>query len=303
MPPGLRIETEPAAASAETPGGEPSAANPSLAQRARAFASNDGVSSHHPYLSGQGRLLEVAANSVASAVAAQAGGAGRVELCAALELGGLTPSRAQIAIARERLSIPLFVLIRPRAGDFLYTDADVETMRRDIETCVALGCDGVVLGALDAHGDVDLACCRALITAAGSIDVTFHRAFDVSRDPRQALEAVITLGCKRVLTSGAQASAPEGAALIHELIAQAAGRVVVMPGAGLRAGNIAALASATSAREFHASASQAIPSGMCQPASFSHAMHAGELRSNTEQVRAMVAALAAVPLNGDAVAR
>src|SRR5690349_22434158 len=198
-------------------------------------------------------MLEIAANSVASALAAQEGGAGRVELCTALELGGLTPSRAQIALARERLHIPLYVLIRPRAGDFLYSELECEVMQRDIETCAALGCDGVVLGVLDAEGNVDVMRCRALIAAAGTLGVTFHRAFDMSRDPARALEDIVALGCERVLTSGARASAVEGAALIRDLVVQANGRLAVMPGAGIAAQNIAALAAATGAREFHAS--------------------------------------------------
>jgi copper homeostasis protein len=237
------------------------------------------------------RLLEVAANSVASACAAQAGGAGRVELCAALELGGLTPSQATIALARERLRIPLYVLIRPRAGDFLYDEPECEAMRRDIEACAALGCDGVVLGVLDADGDVDVARCRALMAAAGGMGVTFHRAFDLARDPRRALEAIVALGCERVLTSGGQASAMEGAALIRALVAQAAGRVSVMPGAGVNAGNLAALAAATGAREFHASAKRQLPSGMRHRPARLAEMQGGELRSDVEQVRALVQAL------------
>jgi copper homeostasis protein len=236
-------------------------------------------------------LLEVAANSVASACAAQAGGAGRVELCAALELGGLTPSQATIALARERLRIPLYVLIRPRAGDFLYGEPECEAMRRDIETCAALGCDGVVLGVLDADGDVDVARCRALMAAAGGMGVTFHRAFDLARDPRRALEAIVALGCERVLTSGGQASAMEGAALIRALVAQAAGRVSVMPGAGVDAGNLAALAAATGASEFHASAKRQLPSGMRhRPAGLAE-MQGGELRSDEGQIRALVQVL------------
>lgn len=236
-------------------------------------------------------LLEVAANSVASALAAQAGGAGRVELCAALELGGLTPSHAVIAMVRERLRIPLYVLIRPRAGDFLYDEPECEAMRRDIETCAALGCDGVVLGVLDADGDVDVARCRALMAAAGGMGVTFHRAFDLARDPRRALETIAALGCERVLTSGGQASAMEGAALIRALVAQAAGRVSVMPGAGVDAGNLAALAAATGASEFHASAKRQLPSGMRhRPAGLAE-MQGGELRSDEGQIQALVQVL------------
>jgi len=241
-------------------------------------------------------ILEIAANSVASALAAQQGGAGRVELCTALELGGLMPSHAQIALARERLRIPLYVLIRPRAGDFLYSDLECETMRRDIETCAALGCDGVVLGVLDVDGRVDTARCRTLIAAAGKLGVTFHRAFDLSREPAQALEDIAALGCERILTSGAQASAVDGAALIRALVVQAAGRVAVMPGAGVTAQNIAALTAATGAHEFHASAKRQLPSGMQHRRPLLGDMESGELRSDVEQVRALAMALQAEPL-------
>lgn len=239
------------------------------------------------------RLLEVAANSPASALAAQAGGAGRVELCSALELGGLTPSHASIAMVRERLRIPLYVLIRPRAGDFLYDDDECEAMRRDIETCAALGCDGVVLGVLDADGGVDMQRCYELIAAAGHLGVTFHRAFDLVRDPRRALEDVIALGCERVLTSGGQASALEGAALIRGLIEQASGRIALMPGAGVTVDNLAALASATGAHEFHASAKRQLASGMRHRPPQLVDMQGGELRTDLEQVRALVQALRA----------
>ncbi len=241
-------------------------------------------------------ILEIAANSVASALAAQEGGAGRVELCTALELGGLTPSHAQIALTRDRLRIPLYVLIRPRAGDFLYGELECETMQRDIETCAALGCDGVVLGVLDADGDVDVARCRALVAAAGTLGVTFHRAFDLSRDSTRALEDIVALGCERVLTSGAQASAVDGVALIRDLVTQSNGRLAVMPGAGVTARNIAELAAATGAREFHASAKRQLPSGMRHRQARLPDMELGELRSDAEQVRALAAALQASAL-------
>ncbi|MGN2251171.1 copper homeostasis protein CutC [Frateuria sp. GZRe14] len=236
-------------------------------------------------------LLEVAANSVASALAAQEGGAGRVELCAALELGGVTPSYAEIATARDRLTIPLYVLIRPRGGDFLYNDFECEVMLRDVEACAALGCDGVVLGVLDAEGRVDHARCRALVGAAGRLGVTFHRAFDMVVDAAQALEAVIGLGCERVLSSGARTSAIDGAAALRALVEQAAGRLVVMPGAGVHAGNIATLARATGASEFHASAKRALPSGMRHRQPGLDDMATGEWRSDKAEVRAMVSAL------------
>jgi copper homeostasis protein len=236
-------------------------------------------------------MLEIAANSVASALAAQDGGAGRVEFCTALELGGLTPSHAQIALARERLRIPLYVLIRTRAGDFLYSDLECEAMQRDIETCAALGCDGVVLGVLDADGNVDTARCRALIAAAGKLGVTFHRAFDLTRDPLTALSDLIELGCERVLTSGAQTSAWEGAKLIRQLVERSTGRIVVMPGAGVDAGNIGTLRQITGASEFHASAKRRHPSGMQWQPERLKDMQGGEWRSDVDQIRGMVAAL------------
>ncbi len=235
-------------------------------------------------------VLEIAANSLASALAAQEGGANRIELCAALELGGLTPSYAQVALTRERVRIPIYVLIRPRTGDFVYSDAECETMQRDIETCVSLGCDGVVIGALDESGAVDAARCRALVAAAGRLGVTFHRAFDMSHGPETALEQIIALRCERVLTSGAQADALAGAALIGALVAQASGRISVMPGAGVNAQNIAKLRTLTGAREFHASAKRELPSRM-QGGKSLPGMVAGEVLSDVEQVRALVAAL------------
>lgn len=242
-------------------------------------------------MTGGPALLEVAANSVASALAAQAGGAGRIELCAALELGGLTPSHAQIALARERLRIPLYVLVRPRAGDFAYDDDECETMLRDIEACAALGCDGVVLGVLDADGSVDSGRCGALVAAAKGLGVTFHRAIDVSRDPLAALEDVVALGCERVLSSGAQPDALQGAALLRAMVQRAGERIVVMPGAGVDAGNVGALRAATGAREFHASAKRALPSRMRRPPARPLGMADGEIRTDAAAVRAMVAAL------------
>jgi len=236
-------------------------------------------------------LLEVAANSVASAQAAQDGGAGRVELCTGLELGGLTPSAALIAMVRERLHIPLYVLVRPRAGDFLYSDIECEMMQRDIETCAALGCDGVVIGVLDADGRIDSERCKPLVRSAGGMGVTFHRAFDLTVDPEQALEDAIALGCERVLTSGARASAVDGAPLIRRLVERSDGCIVVMPGAGVTPQNIAALAEATGATELHASAKRQLPSGMRHQRPELHDMESGEIRSDVEQVRALVAAL------------
>lgn len=237
-------------------------------------------------------LLEIAANSLASALVAQEAGADRIELCASLGEGGLTPSYATIALARERLRIPLHVLIRPRAGDFLYGDAEIETMLGDIETCARLGCDGVVIGALDADGNVAMAQCRSMIAAAGRLRVTFHRAFDLARDADRALDDLIALGCERLLTSGRRASALEGAATVRALIGRAAGRIVVMPGAGIDSGNIATLRERTGAVELHASAKRALPSGMAWRPDRLGDMQSGEVRSDAGEIRRMRDALA-----------
>jgi copper homeostasis protein len=236
-------------------------------------------------------LLEIAANSLASALAAQDAGAGRIELCASLEEGGLTPSYATIALARERLRIPLYVLIRPRAGDFCYSELELETMCGDIEACVRLGCDGVVIGALDTDGNIAMPACRTLIAAAGHLGVTFHRAFDITLDARRALENIVALGCARILTSGQRRSAPEGATLIRDLVDQAAQRIVIMPGAGINANNIAALRAATGAAEFHASAKRALESRMRYRSEQLTDLQGGELRSDPDEISRMLRAL------------
>ena len=237
--------------------------------------------------------LEIAANSLASALAAQEGGASRIELCAVLELGGLTPSPGQIALVRERLSIPVHVLVRPRAGDFAYADEDHATMLADIAHCAAIGCDGVVVGALTTDGEVDVARCRELVSAAGRLNLTFHRAIDVCGDPAAALEAIIGLGFSRVLSSGGGASAMEGSANLRRLIEQAAGRIEIMPGAGIDAGNIGALIAATGAREFHASAKRTLPSRMRFAPPDALGMAGGETRSDAAEVGRLVEALRA----------
>ena len=207
-------------------------------------------------------LLEIACDGLGSALAAQEGGADRVELFANLGAGGTTPSAGAIAATRAALTIPLHVLIRPRGGDFLYSRAELGAMLHDIELCLRLGCQGVVIGALDAAGNVDVATCRALVAAAGPLTKTFHRAFDVALDQREALEAIVALGCTRVLTSGGRASAPDGAPVIAALVRQAADRVGIMAGAGIGPAQVAPLIAATGVREIHASASAVRTSGM-----------------------------------------
>jgi copper homeostasis protein len=206
--------------------------------------------------------LEIASNSVASALAAQQGGADRIELFDNLAEGGTTPSHGSIAVARDRLQIALFVLIRPRPGDFRYDALETDIMLRDIAQCRQLGCEGVVIGALDADGDIDTALCRELVAAAGPMGITFHRAFDAARDLPAALEQVIALGCQRVLSSGGKASAEAGSAMLAQLVAQAGDRLSVMAGAGIAPGNVARIATATGCRELHASAKATRVSGM-----------------------------------------
>lgn len=199
------------------------------------------------------RLLEVAANSLESALQAQQGGADRVELCENLSEGGTTPSFGTIALAREYLAIALHVLIRPRAGDFVYSTNEWEAMRCDVELCAKLGCDGVVIGGLNADAKIDMDGCRMLMSAAGAMQVTFHRAYDCVSDRARALEQIIELGCSRVLTSGGADGAPQGAAAIAQDVTRAAGRLIILPGAGISPETVGALLRATGAQEVHAS--------------------------------------------------
>jgi copper homeostasis protein len=205
------------------------------------------------------QTLEICAASLPSALAAQAGGAHRIELCQNLEMGGITPSYGLLRQVLARVHLPVFGLVRPRPGGFVYSADELAIMRDDVEMCRELGCAGVVLGVLDAAGRVDVAACQGLIALAGDTKITFHRAFDTCSDQAQALEDIIALGCQRVLTSGGQATAEAGQAQLAALVAQAAGRLQIMPGAGISAENIRTLAAATGAQEFHASAKRQRP--------------------------------------------
>ncbi len=206
--------------------------------------------------------LEICANSVASCLEAQKGGAWRVELCAAIPEGGTTPSYGDIVLARELLQIKLHVIIRPRGGDFLYSALEHRIMLKDIENAQRLGVDGVVIGCLTPQGEVDMARNRELVDAAAGMSVTFHRAFDMCHDPFESLERIIELGCDRLLTSGQQPKAEQGIELLQELVKKAGDRMIIMPGSGVNANNIAKLANDTGAREFHLSARVSEESGM-----------------------------------------
>lgn len=204
--------------------------------------------------------LEICIDSVESAIAAERGGAQRVELCADLVEGGITPSAGLIATVREHIAIGLFVMIRPRGGDFCYSDLEFDVMRREIEHARALGADGVVLGLLDHDATVDGARTKQLIELARPLPVTFHRAIDMTPDLNVALEAVIATGAKRVLTSGGAPNVIVGKGQIAQLVKIANGRISVMPGGGVTRENVAELAEATGAVEFHSSARMALPS-------------------------------------------
>lgn len=207
--------------------------------------------------------FEVCANSVESCLAAQAGGANRVELCAGIPEGGTTPSYGDIVIAREVLNKTLLhVIIRPRGGDFLYSPIEQRIMLKDISNAHRLGVDGIVLGCLTANGDIDLPLMQQLMEASQGMSVTFHRAFDVCRNPQRALEQLIDLGCNRILTSGQQPTAEQGIPLLKELQQQADGRIILLAGCGVNENNIARIAAETGIREYHFSARENINSGM-----------------------------------------
>ena len=196
-------------------------------------------------------LVEACVDSVESALAAQGGGASRVELCDNLVEGGTTPSAGTIALCRDRLRIPMYVMIRPRGGDFCYSPVELDVMRRDIEGAQALGADGVVLGLLRPDGRVDRRRTAALIALARPLDVTFHRAIDVSRDPLAALDDLLALGVDRVLTSGQARTALAGARVIAALVERAAGRLVILAGGGVDAGNARRVVARTGVKEIH----------------------------------------------------
>ncbi|MGK9124858.1 copper homeostasis protein CutC [Olivibacter sp. SA151] len=206
--------------------------------------------------------LEICANSLASALSAQLGGAQRIELCENLNEGGTTPSYGTIKSVRKLLKIKVYVLVRPRAGDFFYSDDEFTVMKEDIGICKQLGCDGIVIGLLDQDGNVDIERTKELVKLASPMGVTFHRAFDCSNDGLKALEDIIECGCERILTSGMENTATEGTAFLKTLVEKAGDRIVIMPGSGINEQNITELKKSTNAKEFHTSAKEPIPSKM-----------------------------------------
>jgi len=207
-------------------------------------------------------LVEACVDTVASAIAAETGGAGRLELCDDLVEGGTTPSIGTISLVRERVTIPLFVIVRPRGGDFLYDADDLTVMRRDIDAARAAGADGVVIGALTADGRVDAELTRRLIESARPMAVTFHRAFDVVRDQDEALDTLLALGVDRVLTSGGAPTAIEGIPRLRQLVARAGDALAILAGGRIDASNAARIVAETGARELHVRGTERVASAM-----------------------------------------
>lgn len=207
-------------------------------------------------------LVEICVEGIDGLIAAQNAGADRAELCASLLEGGITPSSGTIRAAMAAANIPFHVIIRPRGGDFLYSDAEFGSMVDDVEQCRELGVAGVVVGCLKEDGAIDETRMRRLVEAAGSMNVTCHRAFDMTRDPSEALEALVRCGVGRVLTSGQRDTVEEGTELLAELVREAAGRIVIMGCGGMRPDNVAAVLRGTALPEIHFAALRDVPSGM-----------------------------------------
>ncbi len=207
-------------------------------------------------------ILEIIGFNIESCIAAQAAGARRIELCDNPGEGGTTPSYGFIKLAKQVLQIDVFPIIRPRGGDFLYNDKEFEIMKSDIQVCKNLGCDGVVFGLLKEDATIDKMRCKTLVQLAYPMSTTFHRAFDRITNSEKALEDIIDCGFERILTSGFYPTAMEGKENLQKLIAQAAERIIIMPGSGVRSTNIKEIAESTGAVEFHSSAKKMIENNM-----------------------------------------
>lgn len=207
-------------------------------------------------------MLEICAGDIESVYAAARGGADRVELCAALGEGGVTPSIGFIREARKVPGLKLHVLIRPRGGDFVYTPEEIDAMVADIQAAKNEGADGVVIGALTPEGDIDIEACKKMAAAAEGMNITFHRAFDLCKDPLKALDDIIALGCNRLLTSGQAASALEGTPLLAQLVDRGKGHIIILAGGGVSPDNAAEIITRGRVNELHASARHTIGSPM-----------------------------------------
>jgi len=221
-------------------------------------------------------LCEICVDSLTGVRAAKAAGAGRVELCANLLEGGITPSLGMIRQARTIQGIGLHVIVRPRGGDFLYGDDEFAIMRTDVEAAKAAGADGVVIGLLTADGEIDADRTRELMSLARPLSVTFHRAFDMTRDPVAALNLLIALGLDRVLTSGQEATVLEGLPLLADLMKAAGDRIIIMPGGGITARNVGRIVAALKPKEMHFAALE--PAASAMRFRRAHVFMGGELR-------------------------
>jgi len=228
-------------------------------------------------------LLEITVDGVEKAIAAERGGADRIELCADLSVGGLTPSRELQRSVRETVHIPVYSMIRPRAGNFVYSDSEFAEMERSVAVATECGMDGVVLGVLQKGFRMDVSRTRRLVDLARPLPVTFHRAFDECTDFGKALEAVIRTGAARVLTSGGAKTALEGAAKLAELIVMARARILILPGAGITHSNIAKVAEKTGAIEFHSGLGAVLPYS-----SRDYNAWEGEVRKLSEQLSGLL---------------
>jgi len=227
-------------------------------------------------------LLEISVETLEAALAAQRGGADRLELCGDLSIGGVTPSVELMQTVREQLRIPVFTMIRPRGGDFVYSEAEFAEMKRSVAEAKRAGMEGVVLGILKNKRRVDIGRTRGLFEFARPLHVTFHRAFDDCADLREALEDVIQTGASRILTSGGAKTALEGAAPLAELVAAAVKRITIVPGAGISASNIARVVKETGAKEFHSGLGTVLPYGSQDYQKFET-----EVRKLTEQLASL----------------
>lgn len=199
-------------------------------------------------------LLEICVFNTATAIAAEQAGADRIELCENYANGGTTPSYGYLKTVREKISIPVFPMIRPRGGDYFHTKDEIEIIRKDILLCKELGYDGVVFGLLNQDGTIDKENTARLVEAAYPLDVTFHRAFDRCKNPLEALETIIECGCTRILTSGLHPKVTDGLTLVKQLVEQANDRIIIMPGSGLNSSNVKNIVDTAGVNEVHTSA-------------------------------------------------
>lgn len=204
-------------------------------------------------------IFEVCAFNIQSAIIAQRAGAARVELCDNPVEGGTTPSYGTIKETRERISILLYPIIRPRAGNYYYDKEEYSIIKRDILMCRELGCDGISVGAQTIDSEIDTGMLKRIVEWAGPLGVTCNRAFDCAPDPFRALEDIISCGCERILTSGQKSAAPDAGELLGKLVKQAGNRIIIMPGAGINSSNIRKLIQESGAREYHGSARKIAP--------------------------------------------